>query len=482
MRNVSASLIVGVWLGCVVQADMGMIRYDGYTLSMQDNSDIRMVSEDVHLYIGVPLHMQTGDANGLIGDRLRVTARFDMLNETDKPITVFVGFPVSAPDERLTQSIYDFRVTINDANALQGIKKLRVDAYPPGSRMILYNPHPVWYGWDQTFPAGHTIVQVEYHAAAAEMRGEPAWRFVSYILDTGACWKGAISRGDVTVHFGEPVSRERLWQEYLPGDSRIEGNTIHWRFTDLEPTFEDNIHLAYLPHATWHELQRREENVRTNPQEEVHAVRLAELYFSLGHYMGLAGDWLPGPMTKSEYDAIVTKIADANDRVTFERFWEPTDDVRRYDEQQKRFVSQAGYYPADESGRARVAPVWRIRHIMGSAGYASTPSSPYVAKAKDLLDRLLEKNPRNADAWVAYIENCHYFVYGAGVPGDVRWCPLAPRQKAIIAKAYAQCPADERIRAWYDFATSPAADIHSPPPTAAFVALQSRLQKARPAR
>jgi hypothetical protein len=53
---------------------------DGYTLSPKEDNDIRMRSEEVDMYCAEPLW--------------RVVGKFEMANETDKPINLFVGFPV----------------------------------------------------------------------------------------------------------------------------------------------------------------------------------------------------------------------------------------------------------------------------------------------------------------------------------------------------------------------------------------------------
>lgn len=85
----------------VSSGDIAPMRYEGYTLSTKENSDIRMQNEEVNIYVA---------------QRCRVNAKFEMQNETDKSIVLFVGFPVENEGAQ-KQTIYDFRVRINEKNA-----------------------------------------------------------------------------------------------------------------------------------------------------------------------------------------------------------------------------------------------------------------------------------------------------------------------------------------------------------------------------
>ena len=100
MRNKWLSATITLLCTRMISGDIAPTTYDGYTLTTKENSDIRMQSEEVEIYCA---------------DRCRVVAKFDMRNETDKPIDLFVGFPVERP--RSEQEIYDFRVTINEKRA-----------------------------------------------------------------------------------------------------------------------------------------------------------------------------------------------------------------------------------------------------------------------------------------------------------------------------------------------------------------------------
>lgn len=65
----------------------------------------------------------------------------------------------------------------------------------------------------------------------------------SYLLSTGATWKGPIHRGKVTIR---PVS-VRAGQFTLTPDKRFKksGNDLVWEFNDLEPSIQDDIIIDF---------------------------------------------------------------------------------------------------------------------------------------------------------------------------------------------------------------------------------------------
>jgi hypothetical protein len=127
--------------------------------------------------------------------------------------------------------------------------------------------------------------------------------------------------------------------------------------------------------------------------------------------------------------------------------------------------------------RSNRQPAHRINHIMGSAGYLPHQNE-YVLKAKEMLERLLEKDPRNAEAWMVYIFNCHRFVFGA-YNLETTWCTIGPTQREIVERAYSNCPTHEGIKAWHDFVTSTEVENY-PMPEALVNQLRARLNVASP--
>jgi hypothetical protein len=442
-----------LWSCVALWGDVAPTTYDGYTLSPKDNNDIRMQSEEVDIYCG---------------DRCRVVAKFAMENETDKAIAVFVGFPVE--NARSEPEMYDFTVTINEKNAPAEIKQIPVR----GQYDIL---RWTWFGWDQPFPPGPTIIRVEYHIRPSGSYSQP-WLNLYYRLDTGALWKGTIGRADITIHFEEPLATEQIRAGTGPAGFQVEGKEVRWRFTDIEPQLQDNIQIEYIPFPLYRELERLRSRIEENPRDESRVVDLARRYFSLGPYKGVGGDYVWGPITAQDYDAILAKTTDPNDRVAFEEYWKDTEKRPVFD--RKAFASWWGHWSRPLPGQSETIhvssgrqPVYRINHIMGAAGYLPYRDE-YVMKAKEMLERLLEKNPKNAEAWMVYITNCYRFVCGAYDLGT-RWCPIGPKQREIVEHAYSHCPTDERIKAWHEFVTSKEVNTY-PMPQTLVDQLQARLK------
>ena len=101
-----------------------------------------------------------------------------------------------------------------------------------------------------------------------------------------------------------------------------------------------------------------------------------------------------------------------------------------------------------------------------------------------MLERLLEKEPRgNADAWMVYTENC--LPLGIGhirqrrSRQEIGWCPVAPRQREIIERAYSHCPSHKGIKAWHDYVTRKETYTY-PVPEALVNQLKTRLNKMKP--
>jgi len=92
------------------------------------------------------------------------------------------------------------------------------------------------------FGAGQTRhVKVRYEEKLGEISGGE--RFFTYMLSTGASWKGKIGRAKLTVRFRD-----------VPGYSTEDGGVLEgfrvvkaWR--DFEPTYKDDFHIWFWPAA-----------------------------------------------------------------------------------------------------------------------------------------------------------------------------------------------------------------------------------------
>ena len=415
MKNRWASLIVGVLFVGVVRADIAPTVYNGYTFTTRENSDIRMKSEEVDVYWG-----QRSETRTLVS----VVARFEMVNETDKPIRMAVRFPVStsAPED-----VYDLQVWINDADSLQPVREIQREE---PSR---YWFSERWYGWDQTFSPGRTIVRVQYRVRTfMEDRGNGVYESLLYLLDSAASWKGTIAQADVRIHFAEPPTAEQVRELTWPRNWRIDGNDLCWRFENFKPGLKDNIVFQFMPFEVRHELDRLRKAVRQNPQDEQPVIELARRCFSL---VEGGGHVVPG-----SFDILFSRIDDPDDRAEVRRFFQ-------------------------ELGEEGKKPSLRIEQVLSAVILSFRWPHGYVTEAREAMDRFLGRNPKNARVWLVYLANCHRFVPNGYTqelrnrsrslsgrdPGPVM---IPAEQKEIVELAYALCPDDEGIKAWHEFVTS----------------------------
>jgi hypothetical protein len=112
---------------------------------------------------------------------------------------------------------------------------------------------------------------------------------IEYILQTGAGWRESIGEATITAHLPDPVTAESvsLGSKDIFGDPLapqpagyvVEGDTITWHFTNLEPTAEDNIFLNVLePQRYARLLQARRKVQGADPDK---AAQVAAAYLEL---------------------------------------------------------------------------------------------------------------------------------------------------------------------------------------------------------
>jgi hypothetical protein len=184
-------------------------------------------------------------------ERLAVEATFTMRN-TGEDASFEEGFPIGP-----VKNMREFRATADGAavearlidrfeGARRPVTEEAADAYDETGR------HDYWYVWDAKYAAGATrTVRVTF---ALELFSYGNFRGASYVLETGARWKGRIGRATVTIRFGDGLSAAHVTSA-LPcrGASVVEGG-LAWTFADLEPGAEDNVSVSYHNARTWEEI------------------------------------------------------------------------------------------------------------------------------------------------------------------------------------------------------------------------------------
>lgn len=108
------------------------------------------------------------------------------------------------------------------------------------------------------------------------MEGYP-WDSFTYILKTGAPWFGSIGQVDIAMELPGPVKKESFLK--IPPGYRIQGNSIRWRWRNLEP--DTNFQVVMMSLQTQKDLAETLNKVSAQPEDADGWADLARLYESL---------------------------------------------------------------------------------------------------------------------------------------------------------------------------------------------------------
>jgi hypothetical protein len=139
-----------------------------------------------------------------------------------------------------------------------------------------------WAVFDVTFPPNQDVIlEVVYNVDGF---GYYPYEAFKYILETGAGWNGTIGSAEVIVRLPYEASEQNLdlagqagHGESTSGGVRS-GNEIRWAFTDLEPTYLDNIQIVVVTPSLWEKVLSEKSNVEKNPNDGEAWGRLAKAY------------------------------------------------------------------------------------------------------------------------------------------------------------------------------------------------------------
>jgi len=139
-----------------------------------------------------------------------------------------------------------------------------------------------WAVFDVTFPPNQDVIlEVVYNVDGF---GYYPYEAFKYILETGAGWNGTIGSAEIIVRLPYEVNEKNLdlngqagHGESTPGGVRS-GNEIRWSFTDLEPTYLDNIQIVVVTPPLWEKVLQEEANVEKYPNDGEAWGRLAKAY------------------------------------------------------------------------------------------------------------------------------------------------------------------------------------------------------------
>ncbi len=218
--------------------DVGTARtlLPAFSEDIKDSEQIEMQSENikVNLYPGFAI----------------VKGEYYMLNTSKKNINIHVGYPENGI---FINKILD-NVIFNELSNLEVyIDKKKVPVSLLKSNLEKKSTLDKWYVWQNKFESKKlTKITVYYmvdtHFAHLHMGYDTSeGNGFAYILESGKLWKNKISHGNIIINLMEGLNRNDivgiLPKSTLEYDK--ESNSIRYKFSNLEPSQNDNIIIRY---------------------------------------------------------------------------------------------------------------------------------------------------------------------------------------------------------------------------------------------
>jgi hypothetical protein len=205
----------------------------------------------------------------------RVTARFNMRNNSAAPEAMQVRFPLADPRGGGSG--------MGDFPEVTGFTASLGDSPLPTTVITTANPtgrgEPVrWAAFDVTFPPGEeTVIRTNYIITST---GYPPQARFGYVMETGAGWQGPIGSADIIVRLPYPATNENVFYgEGLTSEGgQLSGNEIRWHWDNLEPTRAQNIFVSMLTPQAWTRILAAREEANGDPQNAQKLVALAQAY------------------------------------------------------------------------------------------------------------------------------------------------------------------------------------------------------------
>lgn len=328
-------------------------------------------------------------------ESIKVKAIFALQN-TGGDKKLVVGFPYSYVDE-----LMNFRANIQGLDLL-----VRDDAVTTADESIQDKKYTTyWKTWDMVFPKDSTqIVQIDYFSVPPSYSAQnyqmtttefSSWyagsekedienklkQFeVSYVLTTGAAWKGGIGQAHIRLILHD-LGTDQI-EEFSPQNGVTVRDGIDWVFENFEPN--ENIYVSILPNIKKHEsIPFFVATFNKHPEDSFVAEGLGRLYIKNGE---------------------VSKAMDI-----YSRFLLPANQVP------KLWTEDASNFES-----ARAACIWRMCNFVMDhlpANPSISERKSYAQKALPIYQKFLEEITRNQRTWGAkentiknleqYIQRCH---------------------------------------------------------------------------
>lgn len=260
-------------------------------------TQVQMVSEDVLIVVEsnrrddiLSIYESSIAANLMLG---HVDATFRMRNQGDETESFDVWFPMWTPDMYADADVDEnFARWVDIASGTYGTEIENFAAWVGGvPAEVRYlqaegqKDTPIsWATWFVSFPPGQDVeIRVTYDLFPSD---DGPFGTFHYILETGADWWGPIGAGTITLRLPyavnesntalDPDSRNFFGPTApKPGYYTASGTDVVWRFTDLEPTADDNVRLTVMVPAIWDEIATARQEADANPDSAQAQIRLA---------------------------------------------------------------------------------------------------------------------------------------------------------------------------------------------------------------
>lgn len=215
-----------------VFADIAPNPIKAKSISPKDQTSIRMESEKVII--------------DLYNDSSVVKCLFNMKNlgEQEK---LQIGFPEmsfhyyqqkSKIDEAHIFKVKENGKTVN-FNFSDSLK------YDKGYREKVesYQIKEEWYLWESEFQKGESKTFEVQYSLPFGMLYKTNKRFFTYLLSTGANWKGTIGKAEIIVNLKDIEMDSIISQQ--PNNCKIRNSQLTWTFSNFDPTTHYDIKIFY---------------------------------------------------------------------------------------------------------------------------------------------------------------------------------------------------------------------------------------------
>ena len=202
------------------------------SISPKDQTSISMVSEKVII--------------DLYNDSSVVKCLFKMKNlgEQEK---LQIGFP------EMSFHYYRQKSKVDEANRFQVKENGKVVNFDFSDslrynekyrkKVESYQIKEEWYLWKSEFKQGESkTIEVQYSLPFG-MLYKSNERFFTYLLSSGANWKGTIGKAEIIVNLKD-IEMDSIISK-LPNNFEISNKHLTWTFSDFEPTTNDDIKINY---------------------------------------------------------------------------------------------------------------------------------------------------------------------------------------------------------------------------------------------